>query len=175
MDIDLHPIVVHFPIALLTLYSVLEVLRLPFIARQMWIFYTKALLLIVGFIGTYAAIETGERAAESFEGTPTMQVVELHERFANFSFVVYGVLAMLYLIAWIHRDGFDAKCPKALLPVWKVALKVSSFLWKWPVLVLLALLGFVLLSITGAFGGALVYGPDAAPFVRFLYSLFLDR
>jgi len=35
-----------------------------------------------------------------------------------------------------------------------------------------ALIGAVCLTITGALGGAMVYGPTSDPFVSFIYTLF---
>jgi len=37
---------------------------------------------------------------------------------------------------------------------------------------LLALLGLVLIIITGGLGAAIVYGPNVDPFVNFIYSIF---
>ena len=49
---NIHPLLVHFPIALLTIYSLLELVPFKQIYRQSYWFYTKAIILIIGSIST---------------------------------------------------------------------------------------------------------------------------
>ena len=57
---DLHPIIVHFPVALLTLYGIFELFSVRRIARKPYWFYVKAVLVIFGALGALAAWLTGE-------------------------------------------------------------------------------------------------------------------
>ena len=163
---NLHPIFVHFPIALLTVYTLLEVFRLPIITRQSWWFYTKAVLLFIGTLGGVASGITGKIASQGFAGTSTMALVTLHSHYAEATVMVYGGIALLYAIEWMKIDG--AKIPSS---PWAVILRIQSVLWRAPILVLASLIGLLLVTITGALGGALVYGPDIDPVVGFFYHL----
>jgi len=75
MDI-LHPSVVHFPIALLTLYSFLEFVSLykPFAKT---LDTTKMILVFAGTFMTLVARELGEHDASQF--TQDSNILELHE------------------------------------------------------------------------------------------------
>ncbi len=168
---NIHPIFVHFPIALLTFYTLMEILRLPIFQRQTWWFYTKAVLLIAGTIGGFAAQQTGELAEEAFRGTPTMKLVELHSTYASATLWVFGILAALYVIEWIHRDRLAAHIPSSLQKIWNAIRSIESALFRAPILILAAIAGLCLVTITGALGGALVYGGDVDPVVSFIYNL----
>jgi hypothetical protein len=60
------------------------------------------------------------------------------------------------------------------LPSWANSL-VTFFLFfskRW-VSILLAIVGLILITVTGALGGILVYGPDVDPVAKLLYSLIV--
>lgn len=168
---NLHPLVVHFPIALLTVYAVLEVCRLPVITRQQWWFYTKAILLIAGSIGTFAALQTGEMDAEGFRGTPTMALVQLHATFAQGTTFVFALLTAAYLIEWLQREAISQRLPETLRESWNALITLERTIFIAPILIAGAILGFLLLTVTGALGGALVYGTDTDPIVKFVTDL----
>lgn len=60
---DFHPIIVHFPIALLTCYGLMELVRLKKVLTSAHWFYIKAVFLLVGSAATLIAFKTGEIAA----------------------------------------------------------------------------------------------------------------
>lgn len=159
---NVHPLVVHFPVALLTIYTLFEIARLPFLTRQPWYFHVKAVMLFIGSLGTFVAMQTGEWAEQGFRGTPTMALVELHSAYATATAWVYAVLAVAYLAAWLRMGnvrlgGVPAFLDRVLFRSW--------------ILVPASVVGLVLLTITGALGGALVYGGDVDPVVSFIYNL----
>jgi uncharacterized membrane protein len=101
---NLHPIFVHFPIALLTLYAGLEVVRLPILTRQTWYFYAKAVLVIAGALGAIPTVITGLIVGEGLENDLVIgKIVQMHEKFAFASLVVFGVLAIIYLLVWLGK------------------------------------------------------------------------
>ena len=55
---NLHPIFVHFPIALFTLYALLECARFKKLQEQTYYFYLKAFLVITGGLASSAAYIT---------------------------------------------------------------------------------------------------------------------
>lgn len=163
---NIHPIFVHFPIALLSVYTLMEMMPLPVLTRQQWWFYTKAVLLFTGTIGGFAAQQTGELAEEGFRGTPTMALVELHSTYATATLWVFCVLSALYLLEWMRREGIG----RNVKPL-QMLIKIETTLFRTPLLILGAIAGLLLVTITGALGGALVYGGDVDPVVSFFYHL----
>lgn len=163
---NIHPIFVHFPIALLSIYTLMEILHLPIFRRQPWWFYTKAVLLFVGTAGGFAAQQTGELAEEGFRGTSTMALVELHSTYATATLWVFCVLSALYLLEWLRRENMWMN-----ITVMHILYKIETTLFRSPILILAAIAGLLLVTITGALGGALVYGGDVDPVVSFFYHL----
>jgi uncharacterized membrane protein len=169
---DIHPIVVHFPIALLTIYSGMEVFMISSLRKKLWWVPLKRFLLIAGTLGGCAAIFTGDIAADAYEQTNTMALVQMHERFAQLSIGLYALLMMreIFLLAleegWIHEPLRLCGCPSQ---------KFETILHRFfPSLLtpLFSTVAFIALSITGALGGAIVYGPNVDPIVSFFYHLF---
>jgi|SRR3989344_4725701 len=136
---DLHPVIVHFPVALLSLYSVLEIIRFKNIQ-------TKSLLVVLGTLGSYAAYITGLINKNSIVGE-IPPALNWHQIFATITLVIFTIISIYYL----------TRSKKEWLP---------PFL-----LVILAILGLAFITLTGALGGSLVYGPDTDPFVKFIYSI----
>ncbi len=163
----LHPVIVHFPIALLTLYAALEIARLRVLTRQAWYFPMKAILVILGEAGALLAQRLGEVDAESrTRSVMTRAVIEKHELFSDVVVIVFGILAAAYLIVWIGQ--------RWQLPA--VVRSYSAYVLKAWSAALLAFVGFLALLVTGALGALIVYGPDRVePFARFVYRLLVAR
>lgn len=175
MAFDFHPIFVHFPIALLSIYTCMEIIRFSYCTRQHWWFHTKAVLIITGFIGGVLALLSGDSASDAYHGTSTMNIIELHAAFAQVSMIVFGLLAFSYVIRWIDRDEKGSKLSGVLKEIFVATAKVERTVFMTPVIILGAVIGFILLSIVGALGGAIVYGPDIDPVVSFVYYIFFPK
>jgi uncharacterized membrane protein len=165
MITTIHPLVVHFPIALLTIYAVAELLRFKKINGQTYWFYLKAILVILGAFGALVARQTGEELVEAWrvQGASSSLVVNIHNNWSFIATWIFGVLAIAYFVAWLYREGEL----KHLFGKWCERLVTS---WLIPVI---ALIGLAAITITGALGGAIVYGPDVDPTVKFIYSLLV--
>ena len=179
---NIHPLFVHFPIALLVAYSVLEIAAYlwPSVRRLSWLFPTKAFLLFAGMLGAFAALLTGSIAAELLEagGNPTASVVEVHAVSAATTTALYLILAAAYLNRVFDRAGwFDrvAASSKFLAWGWNAKKYLAHLILDTWLLPVLALLAFAGMTVTGALGAAIVYGPDTDPLVSFIYSLFFAR
>ena len=129
----IHPLVVHFPIALLITSVVFDVLAMRWRHKsfQEVGFYT----LIAGLLGAAVAVLTGAMAEEAVEdkGIPE-SVLEIHEAlgYATFLFFI-GLLALRLLMRWeLIRE----------IPALYLAMGVA---------------GIMILSAAGYFGGSLVY------------------
>lgn len=144
---DLHPIVVHFPIALLSLYAVFELIRFKKVIDQPYWFYIKAILLICGTLGSYVAILTGPEGEHSI-------LKERHEMFAQLTSFLFTIISSGYLYKW-----------------YKPFNRYSAFIQKPAISIILAFLGLVTITITGGLGGALVYGTHFDPFMAPIFKL----
>ena len=169
MPYNIHPIIVHFPIALLTVYCALEIIRIPALVRRAGAFPAKVLLLTVGTIGAAFALLSGDAAQEGYEGTAQLaQVIGWHSTFAYVTTGIFVIITFSYLIRWLQNAGIAGWIPSAIL-------RLEKDIFRSPVLVMLAIVGFGSLLITGALGGSLVYGKSADPLVGPLYQLLNIR
>jgi|ERR1035437_1356009 uncharacterized membrane protein len=164
---NLHPILVHFPIALLSVYAVLECLRFKKLnASPAW-FPIKAFLAIVGTLTSCAAFATGPggNMAKAWAGFVKGQIrplIEMHSTFAGITVFLFSILSLSYIIILL---GKKYKLPDFVL-------KIGTYIQKPYMLVLLAVLGLIAVIVTGSLGGAIVYGPDIDPAVSVIYHLF---
>ena len=174
---NIHPLFVHFPIGLLVIYSVLEIVAYawPSIRRQSWLFPVNAFLLFAGVLGAFAALLTGGIAEDLIEGSSRAYILEVHSPIAVATTLLYALLAVAYLIRVFDVKGWGnyvAGVASPFIRVWSFKKYVAHLVldtWFLPVLALLALVG---MTVTGALGAAIVYGPDADPFVTLVYHFF---
>lgn len=167
MTTDLHPLIVHFPIALLSLYVGIEVLSLLIKPRSDKIFVTKVLLLLVGTVSAMIALETGEMAEGVMWSWP---LVETHSLFAEASYIVFAVLSGIYLIRFIIQSNRIKRYTKIQ---WTI-LSIIKTTWAHIIISIAAIIGFGLLVITGALGAALVHGPEIDPVVNWIYTILVN-
>ncbi len=168
---SLHPLVVHFPVALLSVYAVAELIRFRRITQQPYWFYVKAIALLVGSAGALVARQTGEAIEESLEASGG-QIPTLMEAHSNWSLVatwIFVVLAATYVLAWIRRDGGSLGQKLGAAGDWAGKL-ASSWL-----VTILALAGLAAITATGALGAAMVYGPGIDPVVNAIYGLLVGQ
>lgn len=163
---NIHPILVHFPIALLSVYSILECIRFKKVLKQDYWFYVKAIFLL---IGTLALIPTG-LAGKLIESqfTESQALIEIHSSFAIFSTLTFSFLSALYLLHWLGKVTITNKNFVFL----KKLITLQSYIFTLYIIVPLAILGLMLISLTGALGGIIVYGPHLDIFTEFVYGLF---
>jgi uncharacterized membrane protein len=173
---NIHPLFVHFPIGLLVVYSVLELGAYfwPKLRRQTWLFPVNAFLLFVGTLGAFAALITGGIAEELIEGSSRGYILEVHSPVAGATTVLYLILAAAYVVRIFQVKGWGNQLFGST--VFAPVLRLKEYLahlvldtWLLPALALLALVG---MTVTGALGAAIVYGPNADPFVAFVYHWF---
>jgi uncharacterized membrane protein len=131
---EIHPKIVHFPLAFLLLYPLIELLY--FVTRKE--FYNKSafLFLLIGVIGALLAVLSGNQAyAMVSEWNPkSLEIFNLHQTFANIS--IWYFTTLLALRFYLHSK----KKLNRYLPV---------------VIFILSLLGSYFVYQTGLYGGKL--------------------
>ncbi len=142
---NIHPAFVHFPIALLMLYSVIEVLPMARIWNVLPWDQIRRFLLYVGALSAAVTAVTGGMAADLFGETPA---VEAHES-AALTLVALAILLSVLDYFW-----------KAESTARTLVMKIG------------AAVVFLMLFVVGALGSNLVYGKDVDPIVSFVVKLF---
>jgi hypothetical protein len=171
---NFHLMAVHFPIALLTFYAVLEIISFKRLRALPYWWYLKAVLVIAGALSAFATRQTGEMIEHEFAFVKN--VVEMHALWATITTAVFALLAICYLIAWIS-EAYPAEIARRvwLTKVWKSLTVVQQFVLRRPVSALFALFGLIAVTITGALGGAISNGPEVDPVVKFVYNLLITK
>lgn len=164
---NIHPLLVHFPIAFFITYSVFELIPFKSIKKQPYWFYIKAILVIFGVLGAIVAGVAGKLIENQFLDRKAL--VQLHSTINELASFVFAIIAVAYFIGWIKKSNINLSKFGSL---WKIALMWEKIVLKTPVIYVLALVGLILISIGGALGGAISYGSDFDPFTHFIYSLF---
>ena len=166
MTYNIHPIFVHFPIALLFLYSIIKIF--PFekwFPKISWK-HIEIALLSIGVLGAFAALATGETASHLIH--PNRQLVRMHSTFASISTWLYCLL-LLGEILYLINDSVLVKLNRPKITA--IVLYIQKILTSSLVSKVLAFLGFIAISITGLLGGAMVYSSSADPMTGIVLHL----
>lgn len=173
---NIHPVFVHFPIALLTLYALSELLYVKKLRELPFMFYTKAIVVILGALSSFVTLQTGEWAAAQYQASTTLKIIAVHSSWADLTVGVFTLLAASYLVLWL------GKYPRLVAwltqtsyvrPLWRLCTMVAHWCVETPLVVALAAAGLAAITITGALGGSLVYGSEVDPVVSFIYHLVI--
>jgi uncharacterized membrane protein len=167
MTYNIHPLFVHFPIALLFLYSIIKVL--PFkkwFPKVAWRDIERVLLL-VGVLGAFAALATGDTAEHLVH--PNRALVDAHSNFAAISTFIYGALLVGEIAAVINAKKFIYRKGWQWISV--ILHFVETVLCNPIFSGILAALGFIAISVTGLLGGTIAYGLTADPIAPFILKV----
>jgi uncharacterized membrane protein len=166
MNYNIHPIFVHFPIALLVVYSIVKILPLsrwfPMVAWK----DIERILLALGTLGAFAALATGETAERL--ANPNRQLVEAHALFAGISIWLYGALLLGEACGITIGLGVFSKIPSM---VQRAIIMTKGILAHRIFSKIIAVIALVAITITGLLGGVMVYGTTADPFANIVLSL----
>ena len=130
----IHPMLVHFPIALITIGFMAELIYI-FFKKERCLSRTGLYLMFFGTIGAIAAYLAGDFFTNEMTGEPG-KVRETHELFA--SITMYTMIVA------------------SILRIWLIYKKQEESRLKWLVFCLYAI-GTVAVGITGFYGGSLVF------------------
>ena len=92
---ELHPVAVHFPVALLLVAPLFVLIAV--LARQRALFAAALLLMALGTAGAWVAVATGEEAKERIEGNAKLEAAaEEHGEMAETARTIFTVLTLAY-------------------------------------------------------------------------------
>lgn len=161
MNYNIHPIFVHFPIALLTIYSLIKILPVHKILKE----NQKAVerfLLFLGVLGAFFALNTGEMAEHIVR--KNRQIIEAHSTFAGISTFVFGFLAILEISDILNKKNYLNKFKYVLNKL--SLLSENKFLT-----IILSIIGLISIFMTGILGGVIVYGTSADPLAPIILKI----
>jgi uncharacterized membrane protein len=162
---ELHPIIVHFPIALLITSVALDVIAL--ITRRRHLLYGATWVLAFGVAGALAAGLTGSLSEHNahIAAASVSQILAMHQALGFATGIVFASLLALRLL-WLSPEILTALSLRYAVAqragIWlKGALPGLERRQLSPVLVgaymVGSLIGVILLALTGYYGGSLVY------------------
>jgi uncharacterized membrane protein len=133
---ELHPFVVHYPIALLSLYAVLEILGV--VIKKKFLSDVAYLLLILGAIGAFLGALTGNQAAAAYKywNEQSSSVLESHQLFATIT-IWYSIALVILRTVLIVKNKFVGPL---------------KYLF-----IVLAIVVLILVYKTGEYGGRMTY------------------
>lgn len=168
---NLHPIFIHFPIAFLTIYSLMEMVRLKKIIALPYWFYVKAICIILGTASAYVTLLSGQLIEEMFEEANGL--VEVHSVMAKATTFLFTIIAFLYILSWVQKGNFSFTKKLRNNLLWIYLLKLQEFILKTQLIIILAFTGLLLITITGALGGIITFGPNTDPLTKFIYEILI--
>lgn len=93
----IHPIIVHFPIALLLVAPILILLGMFFAKSSRTFMISAFVLMVIGTIATYMAVSSGESAGELAERMANVEtILENHEEMAETTQMVFTALTAIF-------------------------------------------------------------------------------
>jgi hypothetical protein len=132
--------------------------------------HVKRFLLLVGSASALVARQTGELIEHSFQSIPSVApVVELHSLVATITTGLFCGIALAHIIVWLQDSATFPRLSTQKLFGWiaPIARRIST---GW-VAVTLAIIGLASISLTGALGGIIAYGPSVDPVASIVYKL----
>ena len=118
---QLHPFFVHFPIALICLIGIIELLRL--FTKQIPSFISL-IILFLSTIMSFLAVQSGELAKKSISNKKLLKIIEEHETFGDI--VMWYSIILLIVWLYLFLKKYDNKILKLFLIFTLIALVIKT-------------------------------------------------
>jgi energy-converting hydrogenase Eha subunit C len=138
---DLLPLIIHYPIAFLTVYSAFEFLRFRKLIEQSQWHYVKGVILIIGELGALASVIVARLPSSTL--AHGSDLVEVYKTFMTITALIFGVITVLYLKNRVK--------PIVVIP--------------------LSLIGLFFVVVSGGLFGATVYGTQFDPYLAPVFKI----
>ncbi|MBI2673834.1 MAG: hypothetical protein HYX23_00960 [Candidatus Zambryskibacteria bacterium] len=158
---DLHPLVIHYPIAFLTTYVVFELVRIRKILALPYWFHIKMTLVVIGELGAIATVITAQFSTELRGGN---MLVDRYKLFIIITALIFGMLAFAYVFKFTDPNS-DQSGQSRALTTW------FHFILKPFVLIPLVITGLFFIIVSGGLFGATIYGTHFDPFLAPIFKL----
>jgi hypothetical protein len=151
----------------------MELIRFKKITLLPYWFYIKAVFVICGTGIGYATFLSGYVLRDDYKLESILKVINSHMWFAIGTLIIFSLLSIGYLIAWLEREKLFLSNSNSKLVIFLLAIK--KILHSTVICIFGAILGFAGIMITGALGGALAHGRDIDPVVNFIYGALIGK
>jgi uncharacterized membrane protein len=160
---NVHPLLVHFPIALLTLYALVELARFPVLERWQSLQTTKLFFLFIGTLATIPTLIAGKLAQWALDlpaSSHTAEVIKIHSYFALSTATLFTLISLMYA-----SKLYIAARPQVTNGLLRKLAAIPNLT---PLLLALVCIGVMLVFVTGTLGATIAYGPDIDPITHFV-------
>lgn len=143
---DLHPLIVHFPIALLIIAPIFILIGLFLHQHSKSMYLCASILMIIGTFSILIAIHSGEKASEPLGaeiGRDAIMTLDKHDKLGHQSRNIFIGLTALFL-AFLYLQNKNWLTPK----LQKILLAIYLLLY---------ILALIILASTAHHGGKLVH------------------
>lgn len=146
----------------------MELLRFKKLLSRGYWFYVKATFLILGSAASVMTFFSGKLIEAMFQSP----VVTLHSKFALSTVIIYGILAISYLLTWFEKDFYTYINNYDVL---RKIIELNKNIFRPRVIVVLAFLGLLAVLMTGTLGGIVAFGPGVDPMTLWVNNLFFKN
>lgn len=150
----MHPLIIHFPIALLLFAPLLVLLGLLWPDQRQGIHGAALVTLVLGEVSALAALVSGNAASSLAQRTPALRLaLAAHEHYAQLTVLTYALLTLAFALLW----GLPRLAPRA-----RGSAPLTILLGFW---LAFSTVGMAALVQTGHLGGHMVHdlGTHPAP------------
>jgi uncharacterized membrane protein len=169
MSFNIHPLLVHFPIAFLLLYSLLTILPIQHLIKGPWQ-EIRRILLICGVGGALASGLTGELAEGLFRVQHNL--VEIHANMAKITIALYSALCLGEILLLTKNEWNKLFAKNASLS--NICQRTMHALTHPTTVKIIATLGAITLCLTGLLGGMISHPSSTDPLAPLVKKIFVQ-